>query len=61
MVSNTKQTKSIRRRIRKRGGKRRKRLASREGSTPAFPIHPPGYDPNAPDAKGAGSSNKSSA
>ena len=55
MVSNTKQTKSIRRRIRKQGGKRRKRLAKREGSTPAFPIHPEGYDPNAPDAKGSGS------
>lgn len=61
MVSNTNQTKSIRRRHRKGGGKRRKRLAKREGTTPAFPIHPEGYDPSAPDAKGAGSTAKSTA
>ncbi len=51
MVSNTKQTKRIRARHRKRGGKRRKNLMRRTGGTPAFPIHPAGYDPKAPDAK----------
>jgi hypothetical protein len=50
MVSSTKQTWRIRDRRRQNAGRRRKR---REGklSTPVFPIHPPGYDPNAPDAK----------
>ena len=51
MVSNTKQTKKIRARHRKQGGKRRKNMIRRTGGTPAFPIHPEGYDPKAPDAK----------
>ncbi|RLB58012.1 MAG: hypothetical protein DRI90_17255 [Deltaproteobacteria bacterium] len=51
MVSNTKQTKKIRRRHLKKGGKRRKNMVRRTGGTPAFPIHPEGYDPSAPDAK----------
>lgn len=50
MVSNTQQTKRIRARRRKKSGRRRKRLETKRG-TPAFPIHPPGYDPSAPDAK----------
>lgn len=52
MVSNTKQTETMRARRHKSGGKRRKRMMARKG-TPAFPIQPPGYDPTAPDAKPA--------
>ncbi|MBW2527981.1 MAG: hypothetical protein JRI23_27620 [Deltaproteobacteria bacterium] len=55
MVSNTQQTDRIRARRRKRAGRRRKRLEAKRG-TPAFPIHPEGYDPSAPDAKKSGSS-----
>ncbi len=50
MVSNTQQTKRIRARRLKRMGLKRKRQAQLHG-TPVFPIHPPGYDPDAPDAK----------
>ena len=50
MVSNTQQTQRIRARRLKRAGRRRKRLEAKRG-TPAFPIHPEGYDPSAPDAK----------
>ena len=50
MVSNTKQTKTVRRRHVKNSGKVRKRLLRRSG-TPAFPVQPVGYDPKAPDAK----------
>jgi hypothetical protein len=50
MVSVTKQTMTIRARHIKTAGKRRKRYARTHG-TPAFPVHPEGYDPNAPDAK----------
>ncbi len=53
MVSNTKQTKKIRRRHLKKGGKRRKNMMRRTGGTPTFPIHPEGYDPTAADAKAA--------
>jgi len=52
MVSNTKQTKRIRARRLKAMGRRRKRLMRVKG-TPAFPIHPEGYDPKAADAKKA--------
>ncbi|MEM9691432.1 MAG: hypothetical protein AAGA56_02715 [Myxococcota bacterium] len=34
----------------KRMGNQRKRLMRRNG-TPAFDVHPAGYDPSAPDAK----------
>lgn len=51
MVSTTKQTMTIRARHIKTAGKRRKALARRNG-TPPFPIHPEGYDPDAPDARG---------
>ncbi len=57
MVSTTKQTMTIRARHMKTAGKRRKALARRSG-TPAFPIHPEGYDPNAPDAKAAPKADK---
>jgi hypothetical protein len=50
MVSNTKQTKRIRSRRDKGAGKVRKRLMRRTG-TPAFPVHPEGYDAKAADAK----------
>ncbi|MBI4700927.1 MAG: hypothetical protein HY744_07150 [Deltaproteobacteria bacterium] len=50
MVSSTKQTWRLRERRRSNAGKRRKRQMRVHG-TPAFPIHPPGYDPSAPDAK----------
>jgi hypothetical protein len=52
MVSNTQQTERIRARRHKNAGQRRKRWARAHG-TPAFPIHQPGYDPNAPDAPNA--------
>jgi hypothetical protein len=50
MVSSTRQT--VRRRIIKerKSGRDDKRKRAQAG-TPAFPIHPDGYDPNAPDAK----------
>lgn len=54
MVSNTQQTKRIRARRLKKSGRKRKRLEAKRG-TPAFPIHPPGYDLNAADAKGSAS------
>jgi hypothetical protein len=53
MVSYTQQT-DRRRAIRhKRAGKRTATLREKFGSTPRFPIHPEGYDPNAADAKPA--------
>ena len=54
MVSNTQQTKRIRARRLKKSGRKRKRLEAKRG-TPPFPIHPPDYDPSAPDAKGSAS------
>jgi len=60
MVSNTQQTKNIRRRRLKKSGKRRKNMMRRTGGTPAFPIHPEGYDPKAADAKAATESAQSS-
>jgi DNA invertase Pin-like site-specific DNA recombinase len=50
MVSSTQQFERIRKRKARRAGIRRKR-AMRAGGTPAFPIHPAGYDPKAPDAR----------
>ncbi len=50
MVSNTQQTRRIRRNRRKNSGKNRKRLMVKNG-TPIFPVHPEGYDPKAADAK----------
>ena len=52
MVSSTKQSERIRKRHHRQAGKRRKREMRAQG-TPAFPIHPEGYDPKAPDAKPA--------
>jgi len=50
MVSSTKQTEARRMINLSRGGRSRKRKAS-QATTPAFPIHPDGYDPKAADAK----------
>ena len=57
MVSNTKQTMTQRARRQKRMNRRRKRLMAKKG-TPTFPIHPEGYDPKAPDARGTDSEAK---
>lgn len=50
MVSATQQTERIRKRKARRSGTDRKRQERAHG-TPAFPIHPAGYDPSAPDAR----------
>lgn len=52
MVSLTQQVERIRKRKAKTSGKRNKRMRVRTG-TPAFPIHPEGYDPKAADARPA--------
>lgn len=52
MVSSTQQFERIRKRKARSAGSRRKR-AMRASGTPAFPIHPEGYDPKAPDARPA--------
>jgi hypothetical protein len=49
MVSSTQQFERIRKRKATQNGKWNKRARRRQG-TPAFPIHPAGYDPKAPDA-----------
>lgn len=50
MVSSTQQFERIRKRKHRKAGVRRKR-DMRANGTPAFPIHPSGYDPKAADAK----------
>jgi hypothetical protein len=50
MVSSTRQTERRRYIKEKRSGRAKKRARQR-GGTPPFPIQPPGYDPQAPDAK----------
>jgi hypothetical protein len=52
MVSRTQQVERIRKRKRTTNGKRNKLARIRIG-TPAFPVHPEGYDTNAPDARPA--------
>jgi hypothetical protein len=52
MVSLTRQTKRRRRMRQNNQGRDRKRVEG-TASTPAFPVHPEGYDPKAPDAKPA--------
>ena len=49
MVSSTQQFERIRKRKATQNGKWNKRARRRQG-TPAFPIHPAGYDPKAADA-----------
>lgn len=51
MVSSTQQTERIRARQHKNAGRRRKRQMRLGNTTPAFPVHPIGYDPHAADAK----------
>ncbi len=50
MVSSTKQTEKRRSMRHSKAGRHDKRARVRKG-TPAFPIHPEGYDPKAPDAR----------
>lgn len=50
MVSSTQQTSRIRHRKTRRSGTKTKRF-NRANGTPAFPVHPEGYDPKAADAK----------
>jgi len=52
MVSSTQQTERIRHRKRTTNGKSNKSRFGRS-FTPAFPVHPEGYDPSKPDAKRA--------
>jgi hypothetical protein len=52
MVSSSQQFERIRKRKMTTNGKRNKRERRRSG-TPAFPVHPEGYDAKAPDAKKA--------
>jgi len=52
MVSATQQVERIRKRKRTTNGKRNKRARLRVG-TPAFAVHPEGYDSGAPDARPA--------
>jgi hypothetical protein len=50
MVSSTRQSERRREINTRRAGRLKKKARQRAG-TPAFPIHPEGYDPKAPDAK----------
>lgn len=50
MVSSTRQTER-RRSLRASSQGRARKRGEAKGSTPKFPIQPPGYDQNAPDAK----------
>jgi hypothetical protein len=50
MVSYTGKT-TTRREIRAKSAGRRTRIAKSKQGTPSFPIHPPGYDPKAADAR----------
>ncbi len=52
MVSSTQQFERIRKRKQTTSGKRNKRERRRLG-TPAFPVHPEGYNASAADAKPA--------
>ncbi len=52
MVSSTQQTEKRRSMRASKAGRGKKRVRAKH-STPAFPIHPEGYDPKAPDAKQA--------
>lgn len=52
MVSSTQQFDRIRKRKKSTAGKRNKRVLRANG-TPAFPVHPAGYDATAADAKKA--------
>ncbi|HEY4121058.1 MAG TPA: hypothetical protein VGM56_24510 [Byssovorax sp.] len=56
MVSATQQSFRIRRRKHRAAGSRRKRDERAHG-TPAFALHPAGYDPKAADAKPAAAQN----
>jgi hypothetical protein len=57
MVSSTRQSERRRNMRSGNAGRARKRAEAR-ASTPKFPVHPPGYDPTAPDAKRAAATKK---
>jgi hypothetical protein len=57
MVSATQQT-STRRAIRQRRAGRLAKRTRTQAGTPKFPVHPEGYDENAPDAKKASDESK---
>lgn len=59
MVSYTGKT-TTRREIRAKSAGRASRALKAKAGTPAFPIHPEGYDPNAPDAKPQASKSQAS-
>jgi hypothetical protein len=50
MVSNTRQSQTRREMRHQSMGRGAAKLRAKLG-TPAFPVHPPGYDANAPDAR----------
>lgn len=50
MVSSTRQSERRRAMNTSRAGRKHKKARTRAG-TPAFPVHPEGYDPTAADAK----------
>ena len=49
MASNTKQTKYRRQLRADKAGRKAKNLRAKNGTTPAFPVHTPEADANAPD------------
>ena len=49
MASNTKETRYRRKLRRAKAGRKAKNLRARYGTTPAFPIHTPEADANAPE------------
>ncbi len=51
MASNTQQTEHRRANRHRSAGKHEAAKRAKLGSTPRFPIHPEGYDPEAPDAQ----------
>jgi hypothetical protein len=54
MVSLTAQTEKRRTLRLKAAGRKSARKRIKLGTTPKFPVHPEGYDPNAADAKPSG-------
>jgi len=56
MVSLTAQTEKRRTLRSKAAGRKRARKRVKFGTTPKFPVHPEGYDPNAADAKASSES-----
>lgn len=59
MVSNTRQSETRREMRHQSMGRAAAKVRARNG-TPAFPVHPPGYDESAPDARKAQGTSESS-